>query len=43
VGAVYWFQCDDFEINNMGTQTYALTEIEVFDPLATTGIYERLV
>jgi phosphoglucomutase len=32
----YWFQCDDIEINKVGTQTYALTEIEVFDPLATT-------
>ena len=32
----YWFQCDDIEINKVGMQTYALTEIEVFDPLATT-------
>ena len=32
----YWFQCDDIEINNVGMQTYSLTEIEVFDPLATT-------
>jgi len=39
----YWFQCDDIEINKVGTQTYALTEIEVFDPLATTGAHERLV
>ena len=39
----YWFQCDDIEINKAGTQTYALTEIEVFDPLATTGAHERLV
>jgi len=30
----YWFQCDDIEINKVGMQTYALTEIEVFDPLA---------
>jgi phosphoglucomutase len=30
----YWFQCEDIEINKVGTKTYALTEIEVFDPLA---------
>jgi phosphoglucomutase len=28
----YWFQGDDIEINTVGTQTCALTEIEVFDP-----------
>ena len=39
----YWFQCDDIEINKVGAQTYALTEIEVFDPLATTGVHEPLV
>jgi phosphoglucomutase len=39
----YWFQCDDIEINKVGTRTYALTEIELFDPLATTGAHERLV
>jgi phosphoglucomutase len=32
----YWFQGNDIEIDNVGVQTYALTEIEVFDPLATT-------
>jgi phosphoglucomutase len=39
----YWFQCDDIEINKVGARTYALTEIEVFDPLATTGAHEPLV
>jgi phosphoglucomutase len=29
----YWFQCDDIEIDKVGMHTYALTEIEVFDPL----------
>jgi len=28
----YWFEGGDIEINKAGTQTYALTEIEVFDP-----------
>jgi phosphoglucomutase len=39
----YWFQCDDIEINKVGTQTYALTKIEVFDPLATIRAHEHLV
>jgi len=39
----YWFQCNDIEINKSGTMIYALTEIEVFDPLAATGPDERLV
>ena len=30
----YWFQGDDIEIDKVSTQTYALTELEVFDPLA---------
>jgi phosphoglucomutase len=29
----YWFQCDGIEINKVSVQTYALTEIEIFDPL----------
>jgi hypothetical protein len=32
----YWLQYDDIEIDKVGMQTYALTEIEVFDPPATT-------
>ena len=39
----YWFQCNDIEINKVDTRTYALIEIEVFDPLATTGAHERIV
>jgi len=30
----YWFQWDDIEVNKVSMQTYALTEIEVFDPVA---------
>jgi phosphoglucomutase len=30
----YWFQCDDIEIDKIGKQTYAATEVEVIDPLA---------
>jgi phosphoglucomutase len=30
----YWFESDDIELHNLGTQTYAVTAIEVFDPLA---------
>ena len=29
----YRFQCDDIKIDKLGKQTYAATEIEVFDPL----------
>lgn len=28
----YWFQGDDIDISKAGMQTYALTEIEVFEP-----------
>jgi phosphoglucomutase len=38
----YWFQGDDIEIDKAGRQTYALTEIEVFDPPAKNGVDERL-
>lgn len=31
----YWFQYDDIKADKVGMQTYALTEVEVFGPLAT--------
>jgi len=33
----YWFQYHDIKIDEVSMQTYALTEIEVFDPLGPTG------
>ena len=30
----YWFQCKDVDIHQAGKQTYAATDVEVFDPLA---------
>jgi phosphoglucomutase len=33
----YWFQGDDIDIHKVSIQTYAVTEIEVFDPLAGSG------
>jgi phosphoglucomutase len=30
----YWFTCAEIGISREGTQTYAATEVEVFDPLA---------
>jgi phosphoglucomutase len=40
----YWFQCDGIEINKVSVQTYALTEIEIFDPLVDVhSAQERVV
>ncbi|MBZ5594129.1 MAG: alpha-D-glucose phosphate-specific phosphoglucomutase [Acidobacteriia bacterium] len=30
----YWFTCNDIDIRQEGKQTYADTEVEIFDPLA---------
>ena len=30
----YWFQGDDIEIDKVSTRTYALSKLEVFNPLA---------